>query len=176
MAMTLFSFFSVGVYSVEANDPDLVYCPLTKKYQPRSTPVAAPRSELDEICVTEKTRSHFVADLLLAGKLANIDDQAELTKVFFQYAKFGKAAIDSIESPRNRRDNSPDQLYANRHDAIGSRAEKRIVAFYVNESFVAPETAIILAENSISSYLRRPISLSDKKYDNTRPRSPPAIS
>lgn len=173
--LTLMSFLVSGYATPTVNDDSLVYCPLTKTYQPRSSPVT-PSSALGDICVTDRSKERFIADLLRSQKLIEIANSSELAKAFFQYARDGNAAFDRIERSRNERNDTPDQLRSNGNDSIAPRVEKQAIALVSITSSEVAAPDIFELDNSKKLYPQKPHRFSDARYANLRPRSPPFFS
>lgn len=176
LTAVLLSVASANIGLTPPADSDLVYCPLTKKYQPRQSPVRFDNDPLGEICASPGTVTRFSTDLVLSGK-ADLSG-AEQVKLFFQYSENGRLAIAKlVRSLHGSKDNeAPFHLSFGKVASAGSSQNNRSFGFAIS---VEPHLDLPLAlavkeaepDHRYDTFYR-----SNLKYGNIRPRSPPFIS
>ena len=176
LTAVLLSVTSAKIGLTPPADSDLVYCPLTKKYQPRQSPVRFDNDPLGEICASPGTLTRFSTDLVLSGK-AHLSG-AERVKLFFQYSENGRLAIAKfVSSLHGSKDNeTPFHLSFGKVASAGSSQYSRSFVFDVSVDphlYLPLSLAVKEAEpdHRYDTFYR-----SNLKYGNIRPRSPPVIS
>lgn len=173
LCAALSPFFSV-VEMIEQTSEGLVYCPLSKKFQPINPPQAR-KQPFGNICASEKTKDFLVREIFIKNLSKRMSlEESSLDKLAFDFLAHGKSALENLPSlPDLPSENIANQINSN---TAYNNYEYKFVWKQSAKIFspeLAPRPPTVQKK---SFFARRPIYQTDELSDYIAPRAPPFLS
>lgn len=162
--------------SESENSAEMVYCPLTKKFQPVNPPKENSNKTLDAFCASNSQKDRFSLEISkqIHSDLSSLSEK-QFEKIVFDYFQNGKSAFGNLPKlPEFPHEN----LAKNSNFAVnaGKNKENQFVWKLQNENFSFaqnPRPPDLAPKGVFAVQIIRNL---DEISRNINPRSPPVLS